>query len=111
MVPTQSQSQQAVAHPDQDKKVSIVSGQMVIQSTQPSGDESIIIRPTAEVRKPGKQDVKDPNYVIKSEGEGMVAPRSSPTNGSTEQIKFQQQEALKRYFLVLILIEKVMEKR
>ena len=105
MVPTQSQSQQAIAHPDQDKKVSIVNGQMVIRSTQASGDESILIRPTTAGRKQSQQEMKDASFAMQFEGEGIMAPRSSPTNGSTEQIRFQQQEAMKRFvFFIWIMI-------
>lgn len=96
-VPVKSEDQTPVQVPDQDKKVTIVNGQMVIRSTQASGDESIVIRPTTAgtgVRAkeqgvgPGKQESPAP---------GSTAPRSSPTHSSMqEQLRFQQSEALKR---------------
>lgn len=94
LVPVKSQGQAPVEYPDQDKKVTIVNGQMVIRSTQPSGDEGIVIRPTTagRGRDPGTGEVKHD-----SPPPGSTAPRSSPTHSSMqEQIKFQQNEALKR---------------
>lgn len=90
-VPTQAKQQAPVEHPDQDKKVTIVNGQMVLRSTTASGDESIIVRPTtAGSRKAAPAPTDD-------FAPGSMAPRSSPTHSSMqEQLRFQQNEALKR---------------
>ncbi|XP_060578330.1 kinesin-like protein KIF17 isoform X2 [Ruditapes philippinarum] len=90
-VPTMAREKTAIEHPDQDKKVSIVNGQMVIRSTTTTGEESIMVRPTTSggrKAQPVSQDEVAP---------GSLAPRSSPTHSSMqEQLRFQQNEALKR---------------
>ena len=93
-VPVKSHGQAPVQMPDQDKKISIVNGQMVIRSTQASGEEGIMIRPTTAGRGKEPGTVKQDHDIPPP---GSTAPRSSPTQSSMQdQIKFQQNEALKR---------------
>ncbi|XP_052800999.1 kinesin-like protein KIF17 isoform X2 [Mya arenaria] len=96
-IPTKAQGQQPVMIPDQDKKVSIVNGQMVLRQTQASGDEGILIRPTTAGRSKSQALAQDPAQGEETYPPGSLAPRSSPTHTSMQdQIKFQQNEALKR---------------
>ncbi|KAL4224904.1 Kinesin-like protein kif17 [Mactra antiquata] len=93
-VPSQAKQQTPVLHPDQDKKVTIVNGQMVIRSVNASGDEAIMVRPTTSG---GRRSEAVPIPTNEQVAPGSLAPRSSPTHTNMqEQIKFQQNEALKR---------------
>lgn len=90
-VPSVAPSQAPVQAPGLDKEVTFVNGEMHLQSGQSSGD--VIVRP---MLVPG-QDGLAPVEGKKSEEEGTAAPRSSPTHAPMqEQLRFQQEEALKR---------------
>ncbi|XP_052227615.1 kinesin-like protein KIF17 isoform X2 [Dreissena polymorpha] len=91
--PSRQAEETAVQIPDQDKKVTFVNGQMVMRQTQASGDESIIIRPTTAGKV--KREAATAGEATYPAGYGT--PPSSPTHSSMqEQIKFQQNEALRR---------------
>ena len=96
-VPTMAREKTAIEHPDQDKKVTIVNGQMVIRSTTTTGEESIMVRPTTSGGRKAQPVAQD------DVAPGSLAPRSSPTHSSMqEQLRFQQNEALKRFDLFFL---------
>lgn len=92
-VPSKAPSQTPVQVPGLDKEVTFVNGEMHIQSSQASGD--VIVRPIAV---PGLDGLSAPGSTEKKlDDEGTSAPRSSPTHAPMqEQLRFQQEEALKR---------------
>lgn len=92
-VPSRAPSQTPVQVPGLDKEVTFVNGEVHLQSSQASGD--VIIRP---VVVPGQDCLAAPGSSGKKlDEEGIAAPRSSPTHAPMqEQLRFQQEEALKR---------------
>ena len=91
MTPAVASSQTPVQAPGLDKQVTFVNGEMHLQSGQSSGD--VIVRP---MMVPA-QDGLAPAEGKKGDDEGVAAPRSSPTHAPMqEQLRFQQEEALKR---------------
>ena len=80
-----------------------MNGEMHLQSSQASGD--VIVRPIAI---PGQDGLAAPGSTEKKlDDEGTSAPRSSPTHAPMqEQLRFQQEEALKRYSCGLVYIKK-----
>ena len=102
-VPSKAPSQTPVQAPGLDKEVTFVNGEMHLQSSQASGD--VIVRPIAI---PGQDGLAAPGSKEKKlDDEGTSAPRSSPTHAPMqEQLRFQQEEALKRYSCGLVYIEK-----
>ena len=92
-VPSVAPSQTPVQAPGLDKEVTFVNGEMHMQSNQGTGD--VIIR---SVFVPGKDGLGAPGAADKKlDEEGISAPRSSPTHAPMqEQLRIQQEEALKR---------------